>query len=298
MSSSAARYCRFLFYAFCLSFLVSRLTYVTTYARPDRPFTFDHVLGVMVLGFFASVSILVLEYGVASARTEAPLRPLYFMGAGFLLLLALFTYVESLMAVDETPCAAPPPSIVYIAHASTPLDAAVLQRNFPFVSRVFPMANLSFANSSHPDFERHYLSTFALLKDAYAREEGSKYIVVLEDGAKSLPNFRPKLESWICRHPMQELIWLQAPAILRWSVTGGIVDGTTAMVYKRASIPKFLDWLETHALQTALTYHDASSYEIVAYNHRASDACWTNAMQCGVVPLVVEELLKRYHLRL
>lgn len=296
-------------YAFVISYLTSRMTYSTTYLQPTRPFTFDHVLFVFIVGLVAGVCLFMIEFSI----TEKPRSRFVLIAVALLILLYMnVTIISFTHPAVEPGC---PHSIAMVAHASSESKAQALRDEFGSEMVVWKhldhsqttAANLTADRgilSSFPEHHKpllaHLMSTYDLL-DYYYKNSPMDWIVVVEENARPLPNFKERLQSAACANEKKDVVWLQGPAIIRWKMTGGIVDGTTGMMYKRTSIPRVLKWLDLdgEGVEAGRRDHpegdDDDQYQLVAVNHVMSDACWQNKLRCGVTPLVVEDATKPAH---
>jgi hypothetical protein len=294
-------YLRAPLYIMIVSYLTSRLTYVTTYLRPDRPFTFDHVLYVALLGAASTAALFGMEYGVWSRRAWLFLVSAFALGI-------MAHGVESLTWEEpDVQCAS---TVAYVGLIYDDADAAQLRREFGQdveMYRGWAVGNTTAANmtaergvdlrvsESHRDILAHTMNTYEMLQSAYAGLRVD-WIVALEAGARALPNFRARTQRAACAHADKDLVWLQGPAILRWKLTGGVVDGTTGMMYRRQSLPRVLHWLDLDGDGVSYERSDHTGedgegqYQTIALNHLLSAGCWADKLACAVTPLVVESV--------
>lgn len=307
--SSGMLYLRFTLYAVIIAYLTSRMTYATTYLQPTRPFTFDHVLFVLIIGLVSGICFILIEFSIA----EKPRSRFVLVASALLVLMYMnVTIISFTNAVPRPGCRH---SIAMVAHASSDARAQLLRDEFgPDLSvwKHLDHSQTTAANltadrgilSSFPEHHKpilaHLMSTYDLL-DHFYKSSPTDWILVLEENAKPLPNFMARLQSAACENEKNDVVWLQGPAIIRWKMTGGIVDGTTGMMYKRTSIPRVLKWLDLdgEGIEAGRRDHpegdEDDQYQLVAINHVMSDACWQNKLKCGVSPLVVEDATKPAH---
>lgn len=299
----SAQTLRFFLYALFIAYVTSRLTYVTAHLSPDRPFSMDQVLYVVVVGFLSAACFVAIELAVA---VDHPARYVFACSGVSGSLLIFFT-IATLMSVKPLTCNAS--SVTLIGHTKVDFEATRLEHDFGSEIRIwrsdayhdthslnltgFRNIENQFSDDVRP-FLAHFMSTYDLLNNSYLTDTAD-WVVVVEGNARPLPDFHKKLTSVVCRYPDRDIIWLQGPAVLRWTISGGIVDGTVGMVYKRHSIPKLLQWLDLdgEAIAYGRKEHPEGSdnekgWQIVALPHVISDACWIEKFKCAVAPLVVE----------
>lgn len=287
---------RLALYVFVVAYLTSLMTYTMSWLEPDRPFSASYVAGVVWVGTVAAGALGLIEYSV---RVKPRSGPFFFVLA--LLVLGYTHHVISSFTsadVGESKCHH---SFAFVAHTTSDLATEMLKkREFPGVEfttwrrkEASEMMNLTADLGIHERHAHHVarlVSTYEMLEYVYTTP--MDWIVVLEDDAKAMPNFMNRLRNAMCRHTDTDVLWLQGPAILRWTLTGGIVDGTTALVYKRASIPRVLRWIEIDG--ESMEYRrrqrgDADEdADLVSVDRLVSDGCWLGKFSCGVEPLVVE----------
>lgn len=309
-----AFYARLLAYVFVVAYLTSALTHATTYLRPDRAFGFDMVLYVVLLGAAATALLALIEFGVSGANDAPPPR----RGAFVLLPAAALLWMNATVrSFTAAPTLAEAESCGHtyarVIHSNDDVHIAQIRRDFGGEFEVFralnhsgPLANLTRERGIVNEFPEHHrfflqnlVSTYDLLR-RYHRRSGADWVVVLEDGAQSLPDFDARVRAATCGYPEADVFWLQGQAILRWTLTGGLVDETAGLVYKRSAIPKILAWMDLDgaAIDYARREHDGSDgeggWQRVALFHVISDGCWKKELRCDVVPaLVTREKRKR-----
>ncbi len=293
---------RLVIYAAVVAYMTSYFTYVTTYLRPDRPFTFDHVLFVFLIGVAAFIVL-----GSTEAAFQTDLNSKYVFAV--LSLFMVLTFVVRMQHLVHVPqsmdCGH---SYAYVVHAeSSDHDAELIKREFPSVpfsvwKSTTPASNLTAElgvdfHEDHILYQSqltHLVSTYQMLNHYYASSPFD-WIVVLESNsdssARALPDFEARVRYATCTQPDADVIWLQGPAAIRWMITGGIVDGTVGMIYKRRSVPRILEWMDLDN-QDARQYeerdHVDEGYQLYALNHLLSSACWRKKLTCAASAAVVE----------
>lgn len=266
-------YVRFALYVFVVSYLCSRLTYISTHFNPDRPPSPEHVALVGVVGCLATSALIALEYAVPKKKWSVVLCSL-----GLVLLIGLG--IESLMWDDVEIRCKTSVSVVGLAYSDS--DAWALRHEWGedlFVVRGLEHENQSALNLTRArGIERrvpesqledliHLMSTYDLLKQMSVGEVN--WVVVLEPTARLRPKFLPRMFGAICRHEKSDVIWLHASVL--WDTE------TTGMVYKRLSLPRVLHWLDLDADERRTS---------VALRDMLSEGCASGQLECAAAALV------------